>query len=316
MHPLLSIPVTLAILYRAYSRRSLTPLGLLAAGLTAVAHAYHPWSVFYALLAVFFFSGTAVTKVKHAQKAKLTVSSSGGNNPLVPTPRTSVQVLANSGVASVLIVWHAMTLAQSSRGGGITKEGLCLKGLEKGSAASFMDLLPYAIFAQYAAVAADTFASELGILSQEQPILITDLGALLSFKPKRVPRGTNGGVTILGTLAGAAGAGLIGLATAALTPFCGEWTFGGKLTLVIGLTIWGTLGMLLDSVLGGFLQASVVDVRTGRVIEGDGGLRVQWTKEGQRQLVSGQDILDNNGVNFAMAATMSVTAILGLWVFI
>lgn len=191
-----------------------------------------------------------------------------------------------------------------------------MKGLEKGSAASFMDLLPYAIFAQYAAVAADTFASELGILSQEQPILITDLGALLSFKPKRVPRGTNGGVTILGTLAGAAGAGLIGLATAALTPFCGEWTFGGKLTLVIGLTIWGTLGMLLDSVLGGFLQASVVDVRTGRVIEGDGGLRVQWTKEGQRQLVSGQDILDNNGVNFAMAATMSVTAILGLWVFI
>lgn len=301
MKPYIAIPATLVLVYRAYSRNSLTPVGIVTAALTAVAHAYHPWSIFFTLLCAFFLAGTFVTKVKHAQKAKLTVSSAGGNNPLVPHPRTAVQVLANSVVASVLCIIHARYF------GG---KDACLKTVE---GATWMDLLPYGIFAQYAAVAADTFASELGILSGEKPVLITDVAALLSLKPTRVPRGTNGGVTAVGTLAGAAGAGLMGLVTLLVTPFCLNWSLNGMMVLALGITVWGTLGMLLDSVLGGVLQASVIDVRTGRVVEGDGGAKVQCSKTtdgtGQRKVVSGQDILDNNGVNFAMAASMSISAI-------
>ena len=37
----------------------------------------------------------------------------------------------------------------------------------------------------------------------------------------------------------------------------------------------GTFGSLLDSALGGWLQASVVDVRTGKVVEGAGGQKVR-----------------------------------------
>ena len=63
MKPLVAVPSIAALLYRAWSRKSLTPLALVIAGLTASVHALHPWSVFFALLGLFFLSGTAVTKV-------------------------------------------------------------------------------------------------------------------------------------------------------------------------------------------------------------------------------------------------------------
>lgn len=63
MHPYIAVPATLALVYRAYSRNSLTHVGIVAAALTAVIHAIHPWSLFFALLVVFFLAGTAVTKV-------------------------------------------------------------------------------------------------------------------------------------------------------------------------------------------------------------------------------------------------------------
>jgi uncharacterized membrane protein len=49
----------------------------------------------------------------------------------------------------------------------------------------------------------DTLASELGILSESKPILITTL--------KTVPPGTNGGMSLLGTGVSIAGGGFIGL---------------------------------------------------------------------------------------------------------
>lgn len=63
MRPLIAVPATLALVYRAWSRKSLTPTGIFVAAVTAAIHAIHPWSVFFALLVVFFLAGTAVTKV-------------------------------------------------------------------------------------------------------------------------------------------------------------------------------------------------------------------------------------------------------------
>jgi len=63
MKPIIAIPAILALVYRAWSRNSLTTPGIFVAVLTAVAHAIHPWSVFFALLAAFFLAGSTVTKV-------------------------------------------------------------------------------------------------------------------------------------------------------------------------------------------------------------------------------------------------------------
>ena len=152
----------------------------------------------------------------------------------------------------------------------------------------YLDHVILRLYSHYAAVAADTFSSELGILSESKPRLIT------SWNLRQVPPGTNGGVTLLGTLAGLLGALTMALTSAILLPFCtprntssatymaalsglsGGTTWGWReiSSWIVIMTLWGGVGSLLDSFLGGWLQASVIDVRTGKLIEGSGGQKV------------------------------------------
>ncbi|KAI5291307.1 hypothetical protein KEM54_005486 [Ascosphaera aggregata] len=327
MHLVIAAIATGALVYRAWSHRLLTPAGMFMAFLTAIAHAVHPSSLPFALLVVFFVVGVKATKVKHGIKARLTISSGGSSGG--EGPRTHVQVLANSGVASLLSLLHVWKLWRNQR------EFSCIR-YGRGD-----DLFMIGIIANYAAVAADTLSSELGILSPSQPRLIT------SFNLRKVPRGTNGGVTVMGLMAGSLGAFLIGMTTISLTSFCPAavpgtanseqrlaWSGvpGPKVLFALIITIWGTLGSLLDSVLGGILQASVVDKRSGKIIEGSGGRKSDRTNAnsptsfcratdvkgdgGQasesiesREVAAGVDILDNNQVNLLMAASMSILAI-------
>jgi len=78
----------------------------------------------------------------------------------------------------------------------------------------------------------------------------------------------------------------------ALIPFClpkspvtglrdiSGWGFNQRQRFALAMAFWGTLGSLLDSFLGGWLQSSVVDTRTGRIIEGEGGKQVLVSKAG------------------------------------
>lgn len=120
----------------------------------------------------------------------------------------------------------------------------------------------------YAAVAADTFSSELGILSKSKPRLITSLNF------REVPPGTNGGVTATGLGAGLLGSFIVSATSAVVLPFCISVGFRDRALWTIAMTLWGALGSVLDSVLGGLLQASVVDKRSGKVVEGSGGRKV------------------------------------------
>ncbi|PYH43946.1 DUF92 domain-containing protein [Aspergillus saccharolyticus JOP 1030-1] len=259
MKAIIAVPAIAGLLYRAWSHKTLTPLGLVAAGLTASAHALHPWSTPFVLLAVFYLGGSRVTKVKHDIKSRLTLSATGSEGG--EGPRTHVQVLANSIVASVLILAYTYVLAKKSATGGYNAAQCFSNGHD------VADVLMIGIVANYAAVAADTFSSELGILSKSKPRLIT------SPTFRVVPPGTNGGVTGTGLLAGMLGAFTIALSSAAFLPFCTE-TPKSRAGWVVAVTVWGTLGSVLDSVLGGLFQASVVDKRTGKIVEGSGGKKV------------------------------------------
>lgn len=97
-------------------------------------------------------------------------------------------------------------------------------------------------------------------------------------------------------MAGFLGAFTIALTSVVLLPFCsaglshktgnifGEsqsgiqggsgWGLLEKVLWILAVTIWGGLGSLLDSALGGWLQASVIDTRTGKIVEGAGGKKV------------------------------------------
>ncbi|THY32412.1 hypothetical protein D6D00_01681 [Aureobasidium pullulans] len=278
--------ITALVVYSA-AKNKLTPAGIAAAIVTAGIHMLHPWGVFFNLLVGFFIAGTVGTKINHSQKATLTQSATGGVGG--EGARNYAQVLANSGTASVLILWH---LYASQNGTNLKTFGLT-------------DVIPFGIAASYAAAAADTLSSELGILSPTSPVLIT--------APWRsVPRGTNGGVTITGLLAGLAGSVFISSLAYFTLPYSGTaWTGDAKFMFWVTLTAAGFSGTLLDSLLGALVQATVEDKSSGRVVEGDNGKRVKVTQGGSR-VQRGIDLLNNNGVNFAMAATVAAVG-MGVW---
>ena len=344
MNPYISLPLTALLLLRSIQRNSLTPLGLLAALVTALIHSLHPSALPFACLCIFFLAGTTATKVHHAKKAHLTLSSLGSQAG--EGPRTHVQVLANSACASLLILVEFWTHGVHFYPRTVTATGtksLNTTGVLDAECRGFgTSLLLAGIVSNYAAVAADTLSSELGILSSATPVLITSL--------RKVPRGTNGGVTLWGLLAGLVGGLLIGLTSVVLGTFCptatltgaGGWKVWQKLGWGVTVAVVGLLGSVLDSVLGALLQATVVDRRTGKVVEGDGGLRVLFsnslssavrgasTGDGLKQrsndtvkqekveistqdgrtLNSGSDLLDNNQINLLMAASMSTVGML------
>ncbi|KAI0514478.1 integral membrane protein DUF92 [Xylaria bambusicola] len=288
MKAIYAVPACLALVYRAYSHNSLTPFGIFVAGLTAAVHAYHPWNLPFVLLIIFFLAGTRATAVKKEVKASLTLNAQGSEGG--EGPRTHVQVLANSLMASILTLLHTYQLHQRREAvwDGQTPSGTYCYSW-KG------DLLVVGIIANYAAVCADTFSSELGILSRTEPRLITSLNL------RKVPRGTNGGVTVWGLVAGFLGSTIIVVTSLMFLPLCSDHTSrdvaGGRawskteiVYFALGMTIWGTLGSLLDSFLGGWLQRSVRDVRTGKIVEGEGGARVRASADTKKatQLVGGQ----------------------------
>jgi len=350
----ISTPITAYLVYRSYSHASLTPAGILTAAVTATIHALHPSPLPFTLLVLFFLLGTTATKVKKEVKATLTLSSTGshprnsagGTRPsnVLGTifsgdwnktseyhekreaakkasntaggqePRSAVQVLANSGVVSLLCLLHIYLYGLDDKRD--TTAAACFGSLPA------RDVILAGIVANYASVTADTLSSELGILSPRRPWLILNL--------REVPPGTNGGITGAGLGAGLAGALVIGLVSVLFLPSQCSGGLQDTLGLVLGIGVWGALGSVLDSVLGATLQASVVDRRSEKVVEAPNGGRVLVMAKKEkdeadggsgggkpsRMIGSGRDILDNNQVNFAMAGVMSVGAMgLAGWVW-
>lgn len=138
-----------------------------------------------------------------------------------------------------------------------------------------------------------------------------------------MPKGTNGGVTAFGVTAGLIGSTILSVVSVLLLPFINSttpfpssleelgtllsvpasdgWTPATRENLGVLLTVAGLCGTLLDSILGAVAQMTVQDQTSGRVVEGVNGKRV-LVAEGGSRLSRGLDLLNNNGVNFVMAA--------------
>ena len=140
-----------------------------------------------------------------------------------------------------------------------------------------------------AAAGADTWATEIGSFSQHPPRSIRTGAA--------VPPGQSGGVTALGTAGGVAGA----LAMAA----CAALVRPGVGSRIVVLTASGTIGMLVDSLLGATAQALYECPVCGRRCE-----RPSDACHGDARLVRGWRWLDNDGVNFACTVAGSCAAAL------
>lgn len=129
---------------------------------------------------------------------------------------------------------------------------------------------------------------------------------------RRVPKGTNGGVTIDGLMYGLLGSFLL-VYVASMALYLSPAKIVMPLKTTGLLVASGLAGSIIDSVLGALLQSTITDEATGKVLEGDGGKRVMVIKGGGRRSVGGMDWLNNNGVNFVMAAATSLLAMGVAW---
>ncbi|VVB98014.1 Uncharacterised protein [uncultured archaeon] len=109
---------------------------------------------------------------------------------------------------------------------------------------------PLPFIASVAAVTADKFASELGVLGKGKPIFL--------FTLKQVPPGTSGAVSPMGTLMSLAGALLIGAAAVLL--------FGIKPSAALMIGIGGFLGSAVDSVAGIFEERGIGNKSTSNLL--------------------------------------------------
>lgn len=287
MQSFLGILALIYMIHRSYSRRSLTPRGIATAAVVGFIHAVHPFRLLVLLL-VFFVCGTKLTSWGADIKAELLTDEVHGVVPAAPIEskqdgvqisgtkkkgRTATQVLCNSLPATLLALTHLY----------VAREG------KVSISHSLSDLLIIGVVAQYACSAADTFSSEIGILNDGWPILITTF--------RKVPPGTNGGVSVLGLIAALMGGSIIGL-TAFVIP-TNSWMT--KVIILLISVAAGLLGSLVDSLLGATMQTTVYNAEMKKVVEVHGGSSLQSWEAGEKFIVLGYDWLDNNQVNLVSA---------------
>ncbi|MGA2489878.1 MAG: DUF92 domain-containing protein [Anaerolineales bacterium] len=197
------------VAFAAYRARSLSrsgAWGALLEGTIIFGLGGWRWAV---LLLAFFVSASALTHMFAKRKATLNEKFEKGGQ------RDLGQVIANGGIASLFAGLHFF-FPQAS--------------------------WPWMAFAaSLAAVNADTWATELGVLNPSMPRLITN------WKP--VERGTSGGISVYGTLAAVGGAALIAVLAGLVRASGNFW----MITAIASLG--GLLGSLFDSLLGATVQA-------------------------------------------------------------
>lgn len=244
----------LAASWLGYLAGALTLSGLVAAWLVgAMTFGFGGWQV-AGLLIAFFVSSSALSRLAGRRKSQVQADFAKGGR------RDWGQVVANGGWAAIMALAY-----------GLDQNALWLAGLA----------------GALAAVNADTWATELGVLSRRQPRLITN------WQPVRA--GVSGGVTLDGFLASLAGAALIG--------GLGAWWLGSVFLLVTCI-IGGFVGSLVDSLLGASVQAMYscpsCEKETERFPLHHCGAATHHTR--------GWAWLNNDAVNFLAAGIGALTA--------
>jgi len=259
---LLGLALSVGIAGAAYRVRSLSASGAVGAvvvGTLTFGLGGLDWA---ALLIAFFVSSSALSHFRGGDKSHLA-------EKFAKTGRRDMgQVLANGGWGAILAV---LSLAIADRFG-----------------------IFVAFMGAMAAVNADTWATELGVLNPRPPRLVTT--------GRVVPVGTSGAISPWGLVAAAGGALFIGLVAILFAPASGP-TGRGRAALAVVALLAGVAGSLFDSVLGATVQGVYWCERDAKETE----KRVHAC--GQRtRLVRGWAWLNNEWVNFLCSVAGSKVA--------
>jgi uncharacterized protein (TIGR00297 family) len=210
MQLLLGFLLAILIAYLAFRAHSLNKSGAIAAAFTGtIIFGIGGWQ-WAILLLTFFITSSALSRAFKKRKQGLDEKYSKGHE------RDAGQVFGNGGIATVFAALHFFFPNE---------------------------LWPWLGFAAaLAAVNADTWGTELGVLNPNPPRMITNLS-------KVAEKGTSGGISLIGTIAALAGSALIGILAATLHPIT------DPVSIFIIITLAGLVGALFDSFLGATVQA-------------------------------------------------------------
>jgi uncharacterized protein (TIGR00297 family) len=211
------------IAYLAHRAGALNRSGALAAGVLGTI-VFGLGGVGWALVMLtFFISSSGLSKVFKGKKAASESDFAKGSN------RDAWQVVANGGVAGVFALVYFLSKTFSPEYG-------------------LIPLLWVGFAASLAGANADTWGTELGVLNPRQPVLVTSF--------RRVPQGTSGAVSLLGSLAALGGSALVAGVAVAMEMMGWAPALGLPAWAVFAvITAAGWLGALVDSLLGATLQA-------------------------------------------------------------
>lgn len=254
------------IVVPSIKRDSLTISGGAAAlGVGGILYGLGGPEVFFALIA-FFLSASLFSKAFKGRKG----SDTGESVVEKGSRRDHIQVLANGGPAVFMVLLYTVLGHEAFRIGGV------------------MTL---------AAANADTWASELGVLSSSTPVYI--------IKKTSVPKGISGGVTKLGFGASFFGGFFIAVCYGIMALIFKIPLFmeGWKLMMII--TAVGFLGSVFDSVIGELWQARYQRVSSERMV-----LTEKRKEDGRwNTLEKGCPLIDNNMVNFLSTLTAALVGV-------
>jgi len=215
-----------------------------------------PWAT---LLLTFFISSSALSRAFSRRKLALSEKFSKGHQ------RDWGQVLANGGLGALLALAHALLPNE---------------------------IWPWVAFGgAMAAVNADTWATELGVLNPSAPRLITN--------GRQVERGTSGAISLWGSLAALGGAVLVG-------SFAALFRIGpNPFTLLGSIILGGLAGSFFDSFLGATVQSIYWCPSCQKETERY-PLHLCGTRTIQQR---GWPWLDNDWVNFGASAVGALVAV-------
>lgn len=262
MNAFVSVALAAAVSAVAWRARALNPTGAVAAtvvGGAVLAFGGLSWAL---TLVAFFVVASALSRFRRAAKDERL----GGLGTIAdPRGRNARQVLANGGWAVLAALGAAWAPGR---------------------------LWPPVFFGSLAAAAADTWATELGVLSGRLPRSVRTW--------QRVPPGTSGGVTWLGTAAAAGGAAFVAAVGYALGDL--------RAAEVAAVAFAGAAGALVDSALGATAQARFQCLGCGFSVES----REHPSCAGRAVRTSGLPFVDNDIVNLLGSGAGAGVA-LALW---
>ena len=262
---LFSILVPIILMIYGYRRKGVNKsgaaLGLFVAVVLSIAN-----HAFLACLATFFFSSSRATKFRSHLKKKFEADFKEGEGQ-----RNWAQVLCNAGMAAQLALLYLLDCGSGERPIDFSHQ----------YRSSWLGI---GIMSSFACSNGDTWASELAtVLAKSDPFLITTR--------RRVPRGTNGGVTIIGLILSFLGGLLIGSAYYLTVIYTVDKSILAnspkQYPIIIFGALAGLIGSLIDSLLGATIQYSGIDER-GRIVEVPGK---------NVKHICGTKIVDNHSVN-------------------